>query len=95
MINATFVINGVIAAISALLMVNTYNLAKADFGSRHLMRCISDTGAGRRAPDGGMGKILDADIRRDHSDYRLVREHVPELNTYYSSLISPRCFSSR
>ena len=38
-INTTFVIN-TIGVIGALLMVSTYNSAKADYGSSYIMRCI-------------------------------------------------------
>jgi simple sugar transport system permease protein len=89
MINATFVINGVIAAISALLMVNTYNSAKADFGSSYLMRCILILVLAGVLPDGGMGKILDVLI--SVVTIQIIASCVnmfPELNTYYSSLIS-------
>lgn len=89
MINVTFVINGVIAAISALLMVNTYNSAKADFGSSYLMRCILILVLAGVLPDGGMGKILDVLI--SIVTIQIIASCVnmfPELNTYYSSLIS-------
>jgi len=89
MINVTFVINGVIAALSALLMVNTYNSAKADFGSSYLMRCILILVLAGVLPDGGMGKILDVLI--SIVTIQIIASCVnmfPELNTYYSSLIS-------
>lgn len=89
MINATFVINGVIAAIGGLLMVSTMNSAKADYGSSYLMRCILILVLAGVLPEGGMGKIFNVLIAI--VTIQIIATGVnmfPELNTYYSSLIS-------
>jgi simple sugar transport system permease protein len=89
MINSTFVINGVIAAIGALLMVSTMNSAKADYGSSYLMRCILILVLAGVLPDGGMGKIFNVLI--SIVTIQIIATSVnmfPELNSYYGSLIS-------
>lgn len=89
MINATFVINGVIAAIGALLMVSTMNSAKADYGSSYLMRCILILVLAGVLPDGGMGKIFNVLV--SIITIQIIASGVnmfPDLNAYYSSLIS-------
>lgn len=89
MINSTFVINGVFAALSAMLMVSTYNSAKADVGSIYLMRCILILVLAGVLPNGGMGKIINVLI--SIVTIQIIATGVnlfPELNTYYSSLIS-------
>jgi simple sugar transport system permease protein len=88
-INTTFVIDGMFAAIGALLMVSTYNSAKADYGSSYLMRCILILVLAGVLPDGGMGKILNVLIAI--ITVQVISTGVnlfPELNTYYSNLIS-------
>jgi len=89
MINATFVINGVIASIGCLLMVSTMNSAKADYGSSYLMRCILILVLAGVLPNGGMGKILNVLI--SIIIIQVIASGVnmfPEINTYYSNLIS-------
>jgi len=89
MINTTFVINGMIAAIGALLMVSTMNSAKADYGSSYLMRCILILVLAGVLPDGGMGKIFNVLIAI--VTIQIIATSVnmfPELNSYYGSLIS-------
>lgn len=89
MINTTFVINGVCAAIGALLMVATMNSAKADYGSSYLMRCILILVLAGVLPSGGMGKILNVLI--SIITIQIIATSVnmfPELNSYYGSLIS-------
>jgi simple sugar transport system permease protein len=89
MINATFIINGVIATIGALLMVSTMNSAKADYGSSYLMRCILILVLAGVLPDGGMGRIFNVLI--SIITIQIIASGVnmfPELNAYYSSLIS-------
>jgi len=88
MINATFVINGMIAAVGALLMVSTMNSAKADYGSIYLMRCILILVLAGVLPDGGMGKIFN--VLLAIVTIQIIATSVnmfPELNTYYGSLI--------
>lgn len=89
MINITFVINGVIAAIGCLLMVSTMNSAKADYGSSYLMRCILILVLAGVLPNGGMGKIINVLI--SIVAIQIISSGVnmfPEINVYYSSLIS-------
>jgi simple sugar transport system permease protein len=89
MINATFVIAGVCAAIGGLLMVSTMNSAKADYGSSYVMRCILILVLAGVLPDGGVGKIINVLIAI--VTIQIIATCVnmfPELNTYYSSLIS-------
>ena len=89
MINTTFVIAGVCAAIGGLLMVSTMNSAKADYGSSYLMRCILILVLAGVLPDGGVGKILNVLIAL--ITIQIISSGVnmfSELNTYYSSLIS-------
>lgn len=89
MINATFIISGVMAAIGALLMVSTMNSAKADYGSSYLMRSILILVLAGVLPDGGMGKIINVLI--SIVIIQIIASSVnmfPQLNTYYSSLIS-------
>lgn len=89
MINTTFVINGVIAALSAMLMVSTYNSAKADYGFSYLMRCILILVLAGVLPDGGLGKMRNVLI--SIVAIQIIASSVnmfPSLNTYYSSLIS-------
>lgn len=89
MINTTFVINGVFAAISSLLMVSTYNSAKADYGFSYLMRCILILVLAGVLPDGGLGKIRNVLI--SIVAIQIIASSInmfPALNTYYSSLIS-------
>lgn len=89
MINVTFVINGMIAAIGALLMVATMNSAKADYGSSYLMRCILILVLAGVLPNGGMGKIVNVLI--SIIAIQIISSGVnmfPELNSYYGSLIS-------
>ncbi len=89
MINTTFMINGVIVVIGALLMMSTMNSAKADYGSSYVMRCILILVLAGVIPDGGVGKILNVLIAI--VTIQIIASCVnmfPELNTYYSSLIS-------
>ena len=89
MINATFIISGVMAAVGALLMVSTMNSAKADYGSSYLMRSILILVLAGVLPDGGMGKIINVLI--SIVIIQIIASSVnmfPQLNTYYSSLIS-------
>jgi len=89
MINATFVIAGVLAAAGALLMVNTMNSAKADYGSTYLMRCILIAVLAGVSPNGGAGKILNVLI--SIVIVQIIASGVnmfSQLNAYYVSLIS-------
>jgi len=89
MINATMMIAGICAAIGGLLMVSTMNSAKADYGSSYLMRCILILVLAGVIPDGGVGKILNVLIAI--ITIQVIQSCInmfPELNTYYSSLIS-------
>ena len=89
LINTTFIINGVIAVIGGLLMVSTMNSAKADYGSSYVMRCILILVLAGVIPDGGVGKVLNVLIAI--VTIQIIASCVnmfPELNTYYSSLIS-------
>jgi simple sugar transport system permease protein len=88
MLTVTFVISGVCAAIGALLMVSTYNSAKADYGSSYLMRCILILCLAGVLPDGGIGKIFNALIAI--VTIQIIATCVnmfPEINSYYGSLI--------
>lgn len=88
-INTTFVINGVCAAIGAMLMVSTMNSAKADYGSSYLMRCILILVLAGVLPNGGMGKARDVLI--SVVIIQIISSGVnmfAEINSYYSSLIS-------
>jgi simple sugar transport system permease protein len=89
MINTTFVIAGMCAAVGALLMVSTMNSAKADYGSSYLMRCILILVLAGVLPDGGMGKVINVLI--SIITIQVIATCVnmfPELNSYYGSLIS-------
>ena len=52
-----YVINGIYAVIGGLIMVSSYNSAKADFGISYLMTCFLILVLAGVMPDGGMGKI--------------------------------------
>jgi len=83
------VLAGIAAAIGGLLMVSTMNSAKADYGSSYVMRCILILVLAGVLPDGGIGKILNVLIAI--VTIQVISSCVnmfPELNTYYSSLIS-------
>lgn len=89
MINATFVLSGIFAAVGGLLMIVTMNSAKADYGSSYIMRSILILVLAGVLPDGGMGKIVNVLIAI--VTIQIVSTGVnmfPQLNTYYSSLIS-------
>jgi simple sugar transport system permease protein len=88
MVNATFMISGMCAAIGALLMVSSMNSAKADYGSSYLMRCILILVLAGVLPDGGMGKIFNVLI--SIITIQVIATCVnmfPELNSYYGNLI--------
>ena len=88
MINTTFVITGVCAAIGGLLMVSTMNSAKADYGSSYLMRCILILVLAGVLPDGGIGKIFNVLIAIVIVQIIATCVNMfPELNSYYGSLI--------
>ena len=89
MVNSTLVIAGVCAAIGGLLMVSTMNSAKADYGSSYLMRSILILVLAGVLPDGGMGKILNVLIAIVAIQIIATGVNMfPNLNTYYSNLIS-------
>ncbi|NLU36395.1 MAG: ABC transporter permease [Clostridiales bacterium] len=88
-INTTFVINGMIGVIGALLMVSTYNSAKADYGSSYIMRCILILVLAGVLPTGGVGKI--SNVLISIIIIQIISSCVnmfSQLNTYYSSLFS-------
>ncbi len=89
MINATFIISGICAAIGAMLMVSTMNSIRADFGSSYLMRAILILVLAGVLPDGGMGKIKNVLIAI--VTIQIIASGVnmfPALNSYYGNLIS-------
>lgn len=88
MINKTFMLTGVTAAIGGLLMMSTMNSAKADYGSSYLMTCILIPVLAGALPDGGIGKMLDVLI--SIVIIQIISTCVnmfPELNAYYGNLI--------
>lgn len=87
-VNTSFVINGVCAAIGGLLMVISMNSAKADYGSSYLMRCILILVLAGVLPDGGIGRIFNVLI--SIVIIQIIASCVnmfPELNSYYGNLI--------
>lgn len=88
MINVTFMISGICAAIAALLMVSSMNSAKADYGTSYMMRAILILVLAGVLPDGGMGKIFNVIVAIITIQVIATSVNMfPELNTYYGSLI--------
>lgn len=88
MINTTFVLDGICAAIGGLLMVSTMNSAKADYGSSYMMTCILIPVLAGALPDGGIGKMINVLI--SIIIIQVISTCVnmfSELNSYYGNLI--------
>lgn len=87
-VNTSFVLNGICAAIGGLLMVVSMNSAKADYGSSYLMRCILILVLAGVLPDGGIGKIFNVLI--SIVIIQIIASCVnmfPQLNSYYGNLV--------
>ena len=88
-INATFVLNGIIATIGTLLMVANMNSARASYGASYLMRCILILVLAGVLPSGGMGKIINVLI--SIITIQIIASGVNlfhQLNAFYGSMIS-------
>jgi simple sugar transport system permease protein len=88
MINITFMLTGICAAVGGLLMMSTMSSAKADYGSSYLMTCILIPVLAGVLPDGGIGKMINVLI--SILIIQVISSCVnmfPELNSYYGNLI--------
>lgn len=88
MINTTFMLTGMCAAVGGLLMMSTMSSAKSDYGSSYLMTCILIPVLAGVLPDGGIGKIINVLI--SIVIIQVISSCVnmfPELNSYYGNLI--------
>jgi simple sugar transport system permease protein len=88
MINQTFMLTGICAAVGGMLMVSTMSSAKADYGSSYLMTCILIPVLAGALPDGGIGKMINVLI--SIVIVQIISTCVnmfSELNSYYGNLI--------
>lgn len=88
MINITFMLTGICAAVGGLLMMSTMSSAKADYGSSYLMTCILIPVLAGVLPDGGIGKMINVLI--SIVIIQVISSSVnmfPQLNSYYGNLI--------
>jgi simple sugar transport system permease protein len=53
----TYVISGVLASLSGLIMMARVNSAKADYGAAYTLQCVLIAVLGGVSPDGGFGKV--------------------------------------
>lgn len=88
MIIMTYLLSGVLSAISGLFSLSRINSAKADFGSSYTMQCILIAVLGGVNPNGGFGSVtgiaIATIILRMMSSYL---NAFPQISNYYRDLI--------
>lgn len=88
MTRVTYMVSGMLASVGGLIMISTYNSAKADYGSSYLMQCILICVLAGISTSGGKGKI--GNVLLSIVIVQVISSGVnnfPDLNVYYRSLI--------